>query len=97
MALIYNDKIKEVLLKERGKPGNGVILCRFLIIGAVIPGELLIKREIDLVRGDCDGIVFCKIDFVDCLFQWGKILFDRLVDQNITVGQIRFKPLLNRR
>ena len=30
-----------------------------------------------------------KLDFVDCLFQWGKILFDGLVDQNITVGQIK--------
>ena len=88
MTLVHNDKIKEILLKERGKPGNGIILCRFLIIAAVISGELLIKGEINLVRGDRNGIIFSKVDFVDRFFQWGKVLLDGLIDQNITVGQI---------
>ena len=88
VALVHYDKIKEVLLKERGKPGNCVILCCFHIIGAVIPGELLIKREIDLIRGNCDRVVFRKVDFVDRLFQRGKVLLDGLVYQNVAVGQI---------
>ena len=33
-------------------------------------------------------IVLCYVDFVGDLFQWGKILLDRLIHQNVPIGQV---------
>ena len=78
MALVYNDKIKEI---RRKQPGEMLLI--------IVPDKLLIQRKIDLVRGDGVLFVLCHVDFVDYLFQRGKVLLNGLVNQNVAVREVK--------
>lgn len=77
MALIYNDEVEEVRQKQ---------LTEMLPI--IVTHQLLIQGEIHLVGGDGIPVVLRHIDLVDDLFQRGKILPNRLIHQNVSVGQV---------
>ena len=75
VALIYDNKIKKVLLKQRSKSHDGIIFGR-IFVGFVIAGKLLIEREEDLMRSDRHRVVFCKVDFMDRFFQRREVLLN---------------------
>ncbi|MPM99861.1 hypothetical protein SDC9_147056 [bioreactor metagenome] len=87
MTLIYNYKVKKILLEQLSKPADGFIFA-VLAIFILTVGKLLIQRKVNLVRSDGDRVIFCKIDFVDRLFKWSKVLLNRLIDKNVAVSQI---------
>ena len=45
-------------------------------------------KELEETYGD--RVIFCEIDFMDRLFQWSKILLNRLINENIAVGKIQY-------
>ena len=77
MTLIHNHEVKEVRRKKISEV--------FLII---VTHQLLIQREIDLMRGNGTFIVFRGVDLMNHLFQRCKILLNGLIHKDITVSQI---------
>ena len=81
VTLIDDNQVKEIRLEKLAE-----------MFFALIPNELLIQREIDLMRSNGTGIILGNIYLVYDLFQWSKILLDRLVYQYITVGKVKNLP-----
>ena len=77
VTLIYDDEIEKVRLEQ---------LAEMLL--TFITDELLVQGEVNLMGGDGTGIVFTDVDLMGDLFQRGKILLDRLIDQNIAVCKV---------
>ena len=59
-----------------------------VVLRPLLPYQLLIEGEIDLVSSVGMLFVLLIIDLVDGVGKWFKILFDGLVYQHIPVGQI---------
>ena len=78
MALVHNDHVKELWLKQ------------FLVIlFSSLPDELLIKGKVNFVCGDTTSQILLITDFMNGLIKRLKVLLYRLVNQNIAVGQIQ--------
>ena len=86
MALVHDDEIKEVRIKE--------LAVMFLV---VVPDQLLIQGKIDLVRCDRIFLIFCEVDLMYDLLKRCKVLLDRVVDQVITVCEVQDLPLYSAR
>ena len=88
MALIHDNEIKKILIKELL-----IVRKRFfvrLFFGRLVPDKLLIEGEIYLMGRDRGAVVFCKIDLMDNLFEWLKISAYRLIDKIIAVGKVKY-------
>lgn len=99
MTLIYDDKVKEILMEQLGKTADGFVFIAFALI--ILPVcQLLIQREIDLIGGDGYRIILGKIDFMNRFRQRCKILLNRLINKNVSVSKVKYlflMPLFNRR
>ena len=84
VTLVDDDEVEEVGPEE---------LAEALFV--VFAEELLVEREVDFVRRDRRAVVGCVVDLVDDTCERSEILLDRLVDEDVAVGEVEdFLPEL---
>ena len=95
MALINNNKIKKIRLKQFCQTGYSFIF-QFRVTAAIRrTGKLLVQREIHLVGSDSSGIVLGEVDLMNRFLQWLKVLVNGLIHQIVAVCKIQdfsFQP-----
>ena len=77
MTLVDDDEVEEVRPEE---------FAEALLV--VLAEELLVEREVDLVRCDRRAVVGRVVDLVDDAGERPEILLDGLVDEDVAVGQV---------
>ena len=77
MTLVDDNEVEEVRPEE---------FAEALLV--VLAEELLVEREVDLVRCDRRAVVGRVVDLVDDTGERPEILLDGLVDEDVAVGQV---------
>ena len=88
VALVDDDEIEEIPAEELRKPRDRFLAVP-LILGILVARKLLVEGEVHFMRSDGDGIVLGEVDLVDRLFKRGEVLLDRLVHEDVPVGEVQ--------
>ena len=77
MTLINDDHIEELGFEEL-----------LILLFAIFSYQLLIEREVDFMSSSLTVLVLLIANLMNGVGQWLEILFDRLVNQHVAIGQI---------
>ena len=88
VALVDDDEIEEIPAEELREPRDRFLAVP-LILGILVARKLLVEGEVHFMRSDGDGIVLGEVDLVNRLFKRGEVLLDRLVHENVPVGEVQ--------